>query len=52
MITKKNFFFNRLDMRHEMNRIRSKDHNDRSYRSTIFLSSYDDKKYMPEDGCR
>ena len=39
-------------MRHEMNRIRSKDHNNRSYRSTTFLSSDDDKKYMLEDGYR
>ena len=38
-------------MRHEMNRIPSKDHDIGSYRiNKISLPSYNDKKYIVEDG--
>ena len=47
----KNVLFNRSYMRHEMNRIQSKDHNIGSCRNNkISLSSYDDKKYILKDG--
>ena len=40
-------------MRHEMNRNQTKDHNIGSYRiNKIYFSSYDDKKYILEDGYR
>ena len=49
----KNVLFNRSCMRHEINRIRSKDHSIGSYRiSKISLSSFDDKKYIIKDECR
>ena len=36
--------------RHERSRIQSKDHNIGLYRTNKdFLSSYDDKKYIPKD---
>ena len=38
-------------MRHELNRIQSKDHNIESYRiNKISLSSYGDKKKILDDG--
>ena len=41
----------RSNMRQEMNRIQSKDHNLGSYRiNKISLSSYDDKKHILKDG--
>ena len=47
------FWFNRSYMRHEMNRNQTKDHNMGSYRiNEIYFSSYDDKKYILEDGYR
>ena len=48
----KNFLFNnRSYMRHEMNRIQSKNHTIKSYRINKFpLSSYNDKKYILKDG--
>ena len=45
----KNVLFNRSYLRHEMNRTQSKDHNLGPYR-IIFLSFYNDKKYILEDG--
>ena len=42
-----NVFFNRSYMKHEMNRIQSKDHNIGSHKiNKISLCSYDDKKYI------
>ena len=47
----KNILFNRSRMRHEMNRIQSKYYNIGWYRDNyIFLSSYNDKKYMFKEG--
>ena len=38
-------------MKHEINRIQSKNHNIGSYRTNkISLSSFDDKKYILKDG--
>ena len=48
----KHVLLNRSYMRHEMNRIQNKDHNNRLHRiNKHFLSSYDDQKYILEDGC-
>ena len=45
-----NVLFNRSLVRHEMNRIQSKNHNIRSHRiNKISLSSYDEKKYTLKD---
>ena len=47
----KNVLLNRSYMRHETNRIQSKDYNIESYRiNTISLSSYDDKRYILKEG--
>ena len=47
----KNIFFNNSHMRHEMIRIKSKDHNIASYRiSKVSLPRYDDRKYMSRNG--
>ena len=50
MKVKKFFFFNRPYIRHETNRIRSKNHNIVPYRiNKTSLSFYDDKKYVLKD---
>ena len=47
----KNVLFSRSYLRHEMNTIQGKDHNIGPYKiNNIYLSSYDDKKYILEDG--
>ena len=47
----KNTLFNSSYTRHEMDRIKSKDHDIESYRTNkISLSYYDDNKYKLEDG--
>ena len=46
-----NLLFNKSYMKHEMNRIQSRNHKIGSYRiNKICLSSYDDKKYILKDG--
>ena len=47
----KNILFNKSYIRHEMNRIQSKDDNIGSYRiNKISLPSYNDKKYILKNG--
>ena len=45
----KNVLYNTSYMRHEMNRIQSKNHNIGSYRSNKISLSYDDKKNILKD---
>ena len=47
----KHVLLNRSYMRHEINRIQSKDHNNRLHRiNKKFLSSYDNQKYIVKSG--